>query len=108
MVDFDVGDELTCHRCDGSLLLTARVPYVVTRADGHHVEGHRGIGLCPSCDAADPTAQGLLAYFAVHKTIHDEDEAAALIVEWTERASQRLWNSPPTEDDSDPDVNPPR
>ena len=90
-VEFAVSDGLVCHRCDGPLLLVARVPYALVGTDGLLLEGTRGIGLCPRCDSADRDAQGLLAFFAVHQRVTDATvgSAAALIDEWARRVQQR-------------------
>jgi Family of unknown function (DUF6300) len=88
-VEFEVRDNLTCHRCEGPLLLEARIPHSMTGVDGGRIVGTRGIGLCPSCDAEDPAAQGPLAYFTVHETVVDETEAAAILSEWALRVAVR-------------------
>lgn len=90
-VDVTLEDQLSCHRCAGPAILETRVPHVIERADGDHVDGTRGVVLCPVCDTDDPDAQGLLALFAVHETITDEviESAASLIIEWTSRVADR-------------------
>lgn len=90
-VEFEVSDELICHRCDGPLLLAARVPHTLTRVDGAHLEGTRGIGLCPNCDSDDPDAQGVLAFFVLHRKVSDDTvtSAAVLIDEWAQRIQDR-------------------
>lgn len=82
---------MVCHRCDGPLILIARVPHTLNGADGQSLDGTRGIGLCQACDSTDPDAQGVLAFFTLHSHVGDEQvqEAAALITEWARRVQQR-------------------
>jgi hypothetical protein len=51
--------ETPCHRCGADLYGVATMPHPT-------MPGHRTLPLCPRCDAADPAAHGLLAFFAVH------------------------------------------
>lgn len=73
-------------------MLHARVPHILSRADGSGVGGTRGAVLCGGCDRDDPDAQGLLAFFALHETVTDEtlSSVTALIRDWAERVIQRL------------------
>lgn len=90
-MDFEVSNELNCHRCDGPILLSARVPHTLTRTSGERTDGTRGIGLCPTCDSKDPDAQGVLAFFALHGSVADHTVAsiATLIDEWVHRIVRR-------------------
>lgn len=57
-----------CHRCGGDLYLAAVVPHPT-------MPGSRVLVLCPRCDANDPVAQELLAWFAVHGPLNAQDVA---------------------------------
>ncbi|HCT81452.1 MAG TPA: hypothetical protein DGT23_33745 [Micromonosporaceae bacterium] len=56
-----VASDTRCPRCAGRLCLTASIG------------GKRNVALCPGCDAADPHAQQLLAYFAAHESVQPQD-----------------------------------
>jgi hypothetical protein len=72
--------ESTCHRCGDEVYLVATMPARPNAV----LTGYRMVVLCPRCDAPDPAAQGLLAYFAYHgKDIDATDETlTALAEEW--------------------------
>lgn len=75
-----VVEPISCHRCLGDLLLAARVPHPCLD-NCIHIQP-----LCPRCHADDPTAQGLLAFFALYAAI-DEDNASTfdqLVGQWLE------------------------
>lgn len=97
-MDVDLRDDLSCHRCQGPLLLVVRVPHSFVPTHDERVDGTRGVGLCPACDRDDPSAQGPLAYFALHETIEDETEVVSLIEEWAVRVAARM-SEPPTEEE---------
>ena len=88
-------DDPRCHRCTGPVTLLAQVSHHLTASGGASV-GHRTIGLCPTCDHDDPDAQGILAFFAVHETVTDDNlpTVAQLIEEWTTRAASRTTAHP--------------
>jgi hypothetical protein len=74
------------------VLLVARIPHAFSRADGVVIEGTRGVGLCATCDCDDSDASGVLAFFAFHGAVVDDDAAsslAGLLVEWVERIVAR-------------------
>ncbi len=79
------GDLPGCHRCQGQLYLTARLPHpgFPPRA-GQIGVWSRIVGLCPRCDAADAHAHALLAFFAYHPQINEGNAAefAALVQDW--------------------------
>ena len=56
--------------------------------------------LCPSCDRDDPAAQGLLAFFAVHQAVADDEllSVAVLITEWIDRIAARDRDAGETSD----------
>lgn len=91
--------DLPCHLCGGGLLFSVRVPTQLEWAGGQSVAGSRTATLCPRCHRDDPTAQGVLAFFAVHERITHETvhEAGAVIREWIER----VMKNPPTYTDED-------
>lgn len=97
----DTSTDLRCHHCGGDLICTATVPHTFTRADGAQVHGRRIMGLCASCDADNPAALGVIAFFVRHEAIEHAslDEAAALIHEWLAGLSQRLTGDADDEDD---------
>src|SRR2546430_17061593 len=73
-------------RCQGSLHMLLRVPPDLARWQaGSLGEGTtRLVSLCPRCDSNEPSAQGLLAFFAVHPAVDDSNVAAfaSLVNEW--------------------------
>lgn len=92
MTDIEVAlCEATCHRCDGPLLASIRVPHQFCRADGGVVEGLRTVTLCRHCDGEDPSAQGVFAFFALHERIESEHvrEAGDLLREWIDAVLAR-------------------
>lgn len=83
-IQVETTGDLTCHRCEGPLLLAVQVPHSFTRADGHVVSGQRTVGLCERCDREDPAAQGVLAFFTVHEAITEDTvhDSGPVLVEW--------------------------
>lgn len=79
-------NDTRCHRCQGRLHLLLRVPPELARWPvGSLGEGTvRLVPLCPRCHSGEPSAQGLLAFFAVHPSVDDANvaEFAALVNEW--------------------------
>lgn len=78
-VQVDASTLRRCHRCEGALLLTAKVPHTIGQA-----AGTRTIGVCPVCDRDNTELQGVLAFYAFHAHVTDDNswEAAELIYEW--------------------------
>lgn len=66
-----------CHRCSGDLYLTATVPDATLPRKRIYV-------LCPSCDADDPSAQGLLAFMALYGLVDETTlgQFEELVSEW--------------------------
>jgi hypothetical protein len=73
-----------CHRCDGELLLSARVSVTIDWVEGQRVPSYRTVTLCPQCHRDLPEAQGLLVFFALYGQISRETvrEVTVLIREW--------------------------
>lgn len=65
MIETVVRPLIACHRCGGELYLTATVAHP-------SLPGRRVLPLCPRCDANDPAAQGILAFFAVHSVVDSD------------------------------------
>jgi Family of unknown function (DUF6300) len=78
-VQVDASTLRSCHRCEGALLLTAKVPHTIGQA-----AGSRTIGVCAVCDRDDHALQGVLAFYAFHEHVTDDnaEEALTLIAEW--------------------------
>lgn len=57
-----------CHRCGGELYLAVTAPHPT-------MPGDRLMVLCPQCDADDPDAQELLAWFAIYSVVDTSDLA---------------------------------
>jgi hypothetical protein len=76
-MNVEVTPPTTCHRCGGELYLTAKVPHPT-------LPGTRTLSLCPRCDAHDPHAQGLLAFFAIHSRVGlaSHPQLLTLAAEW--------------------------
>lgn len=80
-----VSDAQPCHRCGGELYLTINMPHAgICNTRGERTGGRRVVGLCPRCDAQDPTSQPLLAYFAIHGGVELEDteEFVRMLDDW--------------------------
>ncbi|TDC64729.1 hypothetical protein E1258_07460 [Micromonospora sp. KC207] len=89
-MDIQLGttEALPCRRCGGFLHLAVTLPHPGwCNAKGEHVRGYQTIGLCPSCDDADPKAQALLAFFVVNERagIDSLSELRLLVEEWMTR-----------------------
>ncbi|MFF2305898.1 DUF6300 family protein [Streptomyces sp. NPDC058128] len=54
-----------CARCSGETLFRAEFPHSWKNAAGQEVSGIRSADLCPACDRGEPSADALLALFAV-------------------------------------------
>lgn len=69
--------EKACHRCGGELYLTATVPHP-------SLPGSRLLPLCPRCDADDPAAHGVLAFFAAYGRVDLDTypQLLQLVEEW--------------------------
>ena len=72
-----VAPESACHRCGGELYLTATVAHPT-------LPGSRILPLCPCCDAGDPAAHGVLAFFAAYGAVDPDThpELLHLAAEW--------------------------
>lgn len=72
-----------CHRCGGELYLAVTTPHPT-------MYGDRLMVLCPRCDAHDPIAQDLLAWFAINSTVGADSlaEVEALVAQWVEWKQQ--------------------
>jgi hypothetical protein len=78
-----------CHRCQGELHAAVKLPASLAGwPDGALGSGtFRIVTLCPRCDRLEPSAQGLLAFFALHREICDANlvEFGVLVQEWVHR-----------------------
>lgn len=76
-----------CPRCDAELYLVATVPH----AGWEHLGGRRPVALCPRCDADNPAAHGLLAFFAMYSTLGEDNlaEFNALCADWVAAETNR-------------------
>ena len=72
-----------CLLCGSELLLS------VDRPHPRFTHAIYRRNLCPECDAADPAAQGILAFFAVNPVVTEEnvDAFERLLQEWWTRTS---------------------
>jgi hypothetical protein len=81
----ETGD-LRCRRCLGKLYARLRLPpeYAGWPAGSFGEGTTRVVQICPDCDSAEPSAQGILAFFVLHPTIDEENAAdfGALVNEW--------------------------
>lgn len=85
MPEFEIrrGDPPPCGRCGGAVLLTVQVPYAMPLPGGGESEGRRTVALCPNCDAHDPAATGVLAFFTVHPEINADTLSDVVVIrEW--------------------------
>ncbi|WEB38313.1 DUF6300 family protein [Streptomyces yunnanensis] len=80
-----------CQRCGAAVLLSARYRHSWENRAGAAVTGFKETALCPTCDADDPAAAGLLALLgqvrhldAAHLTALGE-----LVPAWLEAIRQR-------------------
>lgn len=69
-----------CHRCSSPALLRVEVP----DPDWPGGAARRVLVLCPRCNDGDPYTDGLLAFFALHRTLalNNSDEFGALVDQW--------------------------
>lgn len=76
----------SCHRCDGELYLSVRVPHPHYMKAPGQPGRIRVATLCPRCDVGNTQAHPLLAFFAVHSRVDDENaqEFADLVQAWVE------------------------
>lgn len=81
---------LLCHRCNTELLLSTDRPHP------RFTNGIYRRNLCPQCDAADPAAHGILAFFTVHHQVTDDNVEAfkTLLHEWVNRTADAPQVSP--------------
>jgi hypothetical protein len=72
-VQVTVAGGRTCPQCGSALCLSAQI--------GQH---RRTVALCPACDAENPDARQLLAYFAGRPTVDptDRGQVAELLGRW--------------------------
>lgn len=101
--EIEVHSHLPCRICGGELLFSMRIPTSVTWG-GQRIDGHRTATLCPHCHRDDPAAQGVLAYFTVHKRITQEtiQDAGGVLREWLDHV---IANPPVyTDEDLDEDI----
>jgi hypothetical protein len=79
-----------CTRCGGAALLRARFPYSWRNARGETVAGIREAELCPACDRGKPTADELLALFAVDEQLDldNVETFGGLVAAWVESLRQ--------------------
>ncbi|MEU0836030.1 DUF6300 family protein [Streptomyces sp. NPDC005969] len=68
-----LADPPNCARCGGPGRVSARFSHSWKNASGEEVPGIREATLCPVCDRDEPTADGLLAFFTVHKTLEPSE-----------------------------------
>ncbi|WP_326815269.1 DUF6300 family protein [Streptomyces sp. NBC_01763] len=68
-----LADPPNCPRCGGPGPVSARFPHSWKNAGGEEVPGMWEGTLCPVCDRDEPAAGGLLAFFAVHKTLEPSE-----------------------------------
>ncbi|MFJ1542311.1 DUF6300 family protein [Micromonospora chalcea] len=75
---------LSCHRCGTELLLSSDRPHP------RFANAIYRRNLCPQCDAADPAAHGILAFFTVHRQVTDDniEVFGKLLREWIERTAE--------------------
>ncbi|MGV9378816.1 DUF6300 family protein [Nonomuraea sp. NPDC003707] len=88
-----------CPRCrTDSVLAVLRLPHTWTNASGNEVRGVSEVLLCARCDAGDPVAGPIVAYFAVHGCVRPEHtaELARALRHWADRAR------PPRPDENAP------
>ena len=74
-----------CTRCGGVSYVTAKFAHPSYLYPEYQPEsGMVFISLCPRCDARVPSAHGLLAFFAFHKTATSDhaEEIAELVHDW--------------------------
>ncbi|MFB7312536.1 DUF6300 family protein [Streptomyces sp. NPDC056192] len=64
-----LADPPNCPRCGGPGPVSAQFPHSWTNASGEQVPGIREATLYRVCDRDEPAAEGLLAFFALHKTL---------------------------------------
>lgn len=78
LADGHAGDG-RCPRCAGRLRLTAVIG------------GQRTVALCATCDAGNPNAAPLLAYFAEHGSVRPQDMAqvSELLGHWLGSISEQ-------------------
>ncbi|MEO3869983.1 DUF6300 family protein [Nonomuraea sp. B12E4] len=78
-----------CPRCRTDNVLAAlRVPHTWTDGSGNEVCGVSEVLLCARCDADDPVAGPIVAYFDAHGSVQPEHVAqlADDLLRWIERA----------------------
>ncbi|MBL7491903.1 hypothetical protein I6A60_20235 [Frankia sp. AgB1.9] len=100
-VEIETADEVpSCLRCGGEGLAAARVPHAIQAANGP-VEGFHRFVLCPSCDADDPAAAGLITYFHVHGQVSTETQGqfVDLLSRWASALTVATVNPTAWEDD---------
>ncbi|MEV0036570.1 DUF6300 family protein [Streptomyces sp. NPDC050804] len=87
-------DPPTCSLCGGETLLRASFPHSWKNARGEDVDGIREAVLCPACDHGEPTADELLALFAVDNQIgfSNVEVFGALVAAWVEFVRHREVN----------------
>jgi hypothetical protein len=74
-VEVRVAGDTRCPRCAGRLCLTASIGQGVHPAAPQGRGRERTLALCQTCDALNPSAQPLLAYFAEHGSVQAQDMA---------------------------------
>ncbi|WBC01119.1 DUF6300 family protein [Micromonospora sp. WMMA1976] len=81
---------LPCPRCATELLLSMDRPHP------RFLNTIYRRNLCPRCDAADPIAHGILAFFTVHRRVTEDNIAVfeTLLREWIERTAEPPSVSP--------------
>lgn len=89
-IQVDSSGDLPCPRCSGTSYLTVQIPHPsYLYPQDRPVSAMINFRLCPRCDADNPHAHGLLAYFACHGTVRadDIDGFASLVNEWVSSLS---------------------
>jgi len=83
-IEVERSPHLLCHRCEGPLVLAARISTGWINASGAAVSGTRMVPLCDHCDHDRPASLGLLAFCRQNASLTDEnlDEFAALLSGW--------------------------